>query len=209
MALAVLAAAGCAEAAAPERDGTYGFDLAATGGVFHWPRERLPVRYWVHPDAGVVRDFVQAGIARWTAQFLYGEFGGVLVDDSAAADVVVFVAPAPPPDGTPTDAPAAVGACEGKTGFDLDANDLLVGAFRVELSWDAQHSDEDVINCLDRLAVHEVGHTLGLFRHSTDESDLMHPAPRVREPSRGDRATAETLYHTPATILPPARGDGS
>jgi predicted Zn-dependent protease len=96
----------------------------------------------------------------------------------------------------------AVGACEGVTRYDLAENRLLA-PFLVELRWDPQYSDEDVVNCLERITIHELGHTIGIFGHSPRDEDLMNASPRVRVPSSGDRATAEVLYHTPATIRPP------
>ena len=54
------------------------------------------------------------------------------------------------------------------------------------------------------VTIHEVGHALGLFQHSTDSlSDIMASPPRVSLPSDGDRRTVEVLYHTPATLSPP------
>jgi len=73
----------------------------------------------------------------------------------------------------------------------------------MRVTWDARYPDADVVNCLERVTIHELGHTLGLFAHSTSELDLMHPNPRVRVPSPADRATAEILYHTAPTIGPP------
>lgn len=205
--LALLALAGCEGAAAPERQAAYEFDLYGTGLVFHWPPDRLPVRYWVAPDAGVVRDFVATGIARWTDQFLWGEFRGILVEDSATADVLIWVTPSSPPDGDPTDDPPVFGACAGVTSNDTTdppGPQALVGPFTVSVTWDDRYSAVDVVNCLERVTIHEIGHTIGLFGHSPNDFDLMNGTPRVATPSPGDRVTAEVLYDTPASILPPA-----
>jgi predicted Zn-dependent protease len=201
-AVAALLLAACETAVAPERTAAYDFDLFGTGEVFHWSSDRLPVRYWVAPDAGVVRGFVADGIGRWSNQFLYGEFRGILVDDSTRADVLVRVGPATPPDGRPNDDPPAVGACEGVTSNEVDAGQLT-GPFRMQITWDVRYADADVVNCLERVTVHEVGHTIGIFGHSQNEFDLMHPTPRVPTPSTRDRSTAEVLYHTSPSITPP------
>jgi hypothetical protein len=204
--LGAIALAACEGAVAPQRQAAYDFDLSGTGIVFHWTPERLPVRYWVAPDAGVVRDFTGAGIRRWTDQFLYGEFRGVLVEDSARADVLIRVTPASPPAGPPTDDPPVVGACAGVTSNDTNAPAhplTLIGPFRVVVSWDAGYPDADVVNCLERVTAHEIGHTIGLFGHSPNEFDLMNGAPVVASPSLADRATVEVLYRTAASLLPP------
>jgi hypothetical protein len=199
------ALASCEGAVPPEREGAYDFDLSGSGLVFHWTPDRLPVRYWVAPDAGVVRDFATEGIRRWTGQFLYGEFRGTLVDDSAAADVLIWVSPPSPPAVQPTEDPPVLAACEGVTSNDTTATGprALAGPFVVLISWRSFYSDVDVVNCLERVTTHEIGHTLGLFGHSPNEFDLMNSTPRVASPSPADRTTAEVLYRTPPSILPP------
>jgi hypothetical protein len=202
LALVVLMLAACDEAAAPARQAAYAFDLYETGLVFRWEHDRLPVRYWVAPDAGLVADFAEEGLGVWGRQFLYGEYRGTIVSDPADADVLVYVMPATPPSGTPNNAPPAIGACDGVTSFDL-TDDAVSGPFEITVGWDVRYSDQDVVNCLERVTVHEIGHTIGLFGHSGNELDLMHPNPRVRTPSPEDRVTAEVLYHTAPTVRPP------
>ena len=204
LAMALVGAAACEDAAAPTRQATYPFDLFQTGLVFRWTPDHLPIRYWVAGDAGIVEGFVQEGLRGWERQFLYGEFRGVVVTDSTEADVLVRVTPAGPPAGTPNNNPPEIGACDGVTGFDLSDTDALLGPFEVRVGWDARYADSDVVNCLERVTIHEIGHTIGLFAHSSNELDLMYPNPRVRAPSADDRGTAEVLYHTAPNISPPA-----
>jgi hypothetical protein len=200
-----LAAAGCDVVTPPPRDGIYSFDLYQTGLVFHWPIDRLPIRYWVNPTAGPVARYVETGLRAWEAQFVYGEFAGLVVSDSARADVLVAVAGPTPPDVPLTDAPP-VDACSGETYNEAPPGvDTLAGPFEVTLHWAPQFADADVANCLLRVTVHEVGHTIGLLAHSPDPADLMYTDPKVGTPSGNDRATAQTLYHTTPDLAPPRR----
>ena len=54
-----------------------------------------------------------------------------------------------------------------------------------------------------RVAIHELGHSVGLLRHSLFEEDIMYGSPIVDYPSRFDRRSAELLYHSTPTIGPP------
>ena len=47
------------------------------------------------------------------------------------------------------------------------------------------------------MALHEVGHLLGLD-HTADETSIMTPKVRVRDLSNADRATIRLLYTLPA-----------
>jgi predicted Zn-dependent protease len=54
-----------------------------------------------------------------------------------------------------------------------------------------------------RLAIHELGHSLGLLRHSPFDEDIMYGAPIANYPSRFDRRSVEELYHSQSTVQPP------
>jgi hypothetical protein len=205
-----LALVACEGPTAPVRT-PYDFSSQLGGGTFHWPAERLPVRYWVNP-ADSIDAYVERALPLWANQFLYAEFRGVLVADSSKADVIFVIFPAFAPHGPLTNFPAQdnVNACQGYTTFSAVPSDPIV----VSLLWkDFADSagvrlpvaTDEIVRCLARVVTHEIGHTLGIGAHSANPLDLMFTSPRVFEPSANDRMTAEVVYHTPATLALPDR----
>lgn len=208
LALACVVAAAC-EPTVPVRDCTgCTYDFADTippdtSLVFHWPATRLPVRYYADPRAAMPA-LVATGVATWNAQFLYGELRAVQVADSNAADVIVRWEATPPPD-VPPDTGAAVDACAGSTtNPSVVFRDSSARVLHVTLGAKAgAFSDAQVAACLRRVAIHELGHSLGLLKHSPSRFDIMNAVPTVSFPSVTDRRTVELLYHTLPTVLPP------
>lgn len=194
-------ALGCSEIATPVRAPRYVFDIG--GEVFHWPGDRLPVRYFADPR-GTMTSLVREGLATWEIQFLYGEFRGVLVTDSTAADVIVRWQDSVPPD-VPPDTAGALGACDGVTTYQIDTTSTMEGPIHVALLVRPGFTTAQIAACVHRVVAHELGHTLGILTHSPASTDLMFDTPGTQFPTHRDRNTVQVLYHTTSTIAPPPR----
>lgn len=202
-----LLAAGC-EPTSPVRDCTgCTYDFAALPPdtlVFHWPAAVLPVRFYADPR-GAMPALVSLGMEAWQAQFLYGEFQGVVVSDSSQADVIAQWRGSVPPD-VPPDPGPPVPACDGLTVFPSWAIGSAPGrALHVTVGALTGYTQPQVAACLRRVVIHELGHALGLLQHSPSPIDIMYQTPMVTFPSSRDRNTVEVLYHTAATVAPPPR----
>ncbi|HEX9728337.1 MAG TPA: matrixin family metalloprotease [Gemmatimonadales bacterium] len=207
-----LAAAACSEATLPVRPDPYGFSIdcgrdgvgcAAGAGdirlIFRWPRRSLPVRIWA--ETADLRVHAANGIRTWMDAGLYSEFAGGLVGDSLFADVLIRVG-APETIVRVDDAPLD---CRGNTPLTITSADTTMALpFHITVHPRIGASPADIDGCFTIVVMHELGHALGLFQHSTEPDDLMYFSPRVSVLSPRDRATFNTLYHIEPTVRVPA-----
>jgi len=203
----VLVVAACTPPDAPSHAGGYAFDSDGNGQgyIFHWPGDRLPVRFWVDPR-GDLRALVQRGIDVWQDQFVYGEFTGTVVSDSSHADVIVTWADSVPPS-VPPDSGPPVRACGGLTQTDSLVGNRIQGAFHSSITiLIGGATPGQVEACVARTVIHELGHDLGILNDDApDSTDIMYFTPYASVPSAADRATVQVLYHTTPNLLPPLR----
>jgi hypothetical protein len=208
----LIAGLSCADIASPTRSEAYEWRLIQATGPgaadtvsFHWPRSRLPVKIWAE-DTLNLPTYVESGIDKWKAAFLYGEFDAVRVADSNAADVVVRLSA---PVKLVLDRVRLRGLapeCEGGTDFELPpgSRELQV-PIRVFVNPRFDPSTPGVDQCLALTTTHELGHVIGIFAHSPASTDIMYFDPVVSDLSRADRATAELGYHTASDLTVAAR----
>lgn len=200
---------GCSDISAPLRDDLYEWRLFVPAAVgvgtdtltFHWPRSALPVRVWVEDSEGLPAHFDRA-ITVWKSQFLYREFDAQRVSDSIGADVIVRAGTTPGPQLSAMRLSSALRPeCTGGTDVIFsDDNTEFLTPVRIFIAPQASPEDPGLAECLALTSIHELGHAIGIFRHSPNATDIMFANPVVDLPSALDRGTAEVLYHVPSTL---------
>jgi hypothetical protein len=198
----------CADIASPTRSTAYEWRLfppSTTGTTdtlsFHWPGSRLPVKVWAQ-DTLNLPAHAKHGIEQWKAGFLYGEFDAVMVSDSNVADVIVSAGTAIKGGFSVTRLESMLAPeCEGATDFDLpEGSREIQPPVRIFINLRFTPDAPGVEQCLALTTTHELGHSIGIFAHSPDPTDLMFADPLVTGPSERDRSTAELVYHTEPTL---------
>ena len=210
----VLAGAACSDIATPIRFDFYEWRLIVPKAIgsgedslsFHWAQSRLPVRIWVE-DAADLPTHVPNAIAAWRRAFLYDEFDATVVSDSTTADVIIRATSAPGTSFARARLYSALAPqCAGSTDLDIsDDHTQLRLPVRIFINPSADPTTPGLAECLALTTTHELGHALGIWRHSIDPADLMYVDPAVNAPSEHDLATAEMLYHAPANVEPVGR----
>jgi hypothetical protein len=186
---------------------SYGFFVGGdTSLVFHWPANRMPVRFYAEPRGDLPTD-VLAGLTTWVNGFRCREASFQLVADSTAADVIVRQVPVllPAAPRAFTLAADSVGACGGRTDGTFDSTLTLTGPIRSYIVPINVSDSVALAGCFRMVTTHEIGHALGLLAHSTDPTDMMYTTPRRSSLSPDDRYTLQTLYHRTPTIRPAPR----
>jgi hypothetical protein len=197
----------CADIATPSRSVAYEWRRIVAGPTgpdtlsFHWPQSRLPVRIWA-ADTLNLPVHVQQGIDQWEAAFLYGEFRGMLVSDSGAADVIVASGIAPKGGFSITRLESLLAPeCQGATDIELAASGVeILPPIRVYVDPRFPPDSPGVDACMALTTTHELGHALGIFAHSPNLDDIMSADPVVAVMSPRDRATAELAHHTEPSL---------
>jgi hypothetical protein len=208
----LVAGLSCADIASPTRNDRYEWRrIQATGPgttdtlSFHWPSSRLPLKIWAE-DTLNLPTYVEGGIDKWKAAFLYGEFDAVRVTDSNAADVVVRLSAPVKLAFNRIRLRGSAPECEGGTDFELPSGSReLQVPIRVFVNPRFDPSTPGVDQCLALTTTHELGHVIGIFAHSPNSMDIMYVDPTVSDLSSRDRSTAELVYHTAPDLTVAAR----
>jgi len=200
--LLVLAAltTGCGDIGAPLRSDLYEYRVTSPGDTtaFTWPRDSMPIRIWSE-DTFEFPVHLANAMAAWNDVFLYREFQAVPTDDSLTAHVILRAGLLPPGGGTTL---GRLAECEGVTDMDLDFdNKTLSLPMHVFVNPRFDPSLDATRHCFGVAILHELGHVLGMLRHSPRNTDIMFVSPEVDALSNRDRNTAEVMYHAPSNVV--------
>jgi len=198
---AAVVAGGCGDISPPNRFADFYDWRLNTGGqmlTFNWPQSNLPVKIWVEDSLGLP-GHTAAGIETWKAQFLYGEWDAVIVDDSSTADVVLGFSIIPAIRSVKLFAQTPI--CSGATTFPPLVGSTITLPFRVRITnRSADPTSPEAQSCFAITVAHELGHTMGLFQESDEPNDLMYGINPTTGPSIRDRNSVQQLYHFEADL---------
>lgn len=201
--------AGCESAVIPPEAGVapYEYRLAVTPPlVLRWPAGSV-IRVYVAGGDPTLGAALENGAAAWNRHALFGEYRLERTTDLGRADVVLRWSTEV---GTVDYTGCFPSTPRAVTTFCAAGDDLRDGLWvfprvdggpsrvRMLVSVLATESASAGV-----LVAHELGHVLGIMRHSDDAQDLMYGQTlQVSSPSRRDVATVRALYQAEPQIVP-------
>jgi hypothetical protein len=200
----------------PGRDTSdiFPFDLPTTPStIMRWPvgstiRVHVAEARTVEGTA-TLRAAFEAGARAWNATALFSEYAIRPASSLEEADVVLAFSDVTLPVSTQNCQPALTVAVTTFCIDDLGTPDASLRVFpatsgeagRVRIIVLVLATFADDGSSVERLVAHELGHVLGIGRHSEDARDLMYRVDQVTSrPTSRDAATAQVLYHVRADI---------
>lgn len=211
-------AAACDAPTIPGRDTAdiYPFDLPVTPStIMRWKVGRT-IRVHVvdaaTPDrTALLRAAFEAGAAAWNETALFAEYEIAPAADLADADVVLSFSDVLLPVSTADCLPAVAVAVTTFCIDDLGSPDAALHTFPIVGGQDPGHVRMIVLvlssaaanaATANRLVAHELGHVIGIGKHSDDTRDLMYRTDQMTaRPTNRDAATAQVLYHVRANVV--------
>lgn len=162
----------------------------------------------VPAQASALADALAQGATVWNRYALFGEYRLAPTTDLGSADVVLRWAGEASPVDLAQCQPAGTRAV---TTFCLDSTGSRLRVFprteggesRVKMVVSILPSQLTIPGRVPVLVTHELGHVLGIARHSDEPRDLMYDGDLVTTaPSRRDQATVQVLYQMRPDVVP-------
>lgn len=208
--VALLALAACDAPLVPPlpEDDVYEYRLALSPPeTLRWP-VGATVRIRIiegGPDTGALRSALADAMDAWNQHALLDEYRIIEVQSAADADVLLAWSTATLPVNTDQCRPQAGRA---QTTFCLDGQHLFTYptsagfSSHIRMLVTVGTVLANAPDALDAAIAHEVGHVLGIARHSDVATDLMFTDPSLATPSPRDIATVRKLYRSRADVTP-------
>jgi tetratricopeptide (TPR) repeat protein len=178
-------------------------EVLANGRVVRWSLAKMPLKIYVERSPMGIRNFqpafinqVNRGIMPW-ANALNHQLSYVWVNSSEQADIRISWINTIDTKGHSSDGGTAytAGLTQPNTrGNQLHYMDVKIATFDIE-------GKPQTENIIASVAIHELGHALGLLGHSSHEDDIMCASnDSVTAPSKRDINTIRKLYRLPPDI---------